>query len=71
MPADPPISPPPPENRPPLAPEEANVNNALHLQPLGSESVTSTPIASTAMGSLGNLDTFLQSLTQGLHHSPK
>jgi hypothetical protein len=56
---------------PPPAPEGANAHNALRLPPLCSQSVVSAPTPSTLMSSLGNLDTFIHTLNQELHHSPK
>jgi len=59
------------ENRIPSAPEGTNIDNGPFFRPLGPQSVTSAPTPSTAMSALGNLDTFIQSLTQELLHSPK
>jgi hypothetical protein len=59
------------ENHPPSAPEEVNVNNALHFPPLGSQSVAAIPTPSTPISSLRNLDNFIHTLNQELHHSPK
>ena len=62
---------PPPNSPPPSAPEGPNVENALHCPLVTSQSVTHTPTPSTPMSSLGNLNTFIHTLNQELHHSPK
>jgi hypothetical protein len=56
---------------PPSALEDANVDDALRLPPLCSQSVISAPTPRTAMSSLENLDTFIHTLRQELHHSSK
>jgi hypothetical protein len=63
----PPHPPPPPAP----APEGANVHNALNYPLMASQSVIYTPTTSTPMSSLGNLDIFLHTLKQELHHSSK
>jgi len=60
-----------PANYPLLTSHLLEEDNALHRQQLGSQSDIPTPTPSTAMCSLVNLDTFIQSLTQELLHSPK
>ena len=61
----------PPNSPPPSAPEGPNVDNAPRYPLLAFQSVIDTPTPSTPMSSLGNLDTFIHTLKQELHHSSK
>jgi len=56
---------------PPSALEEANADDALRLPPLSPQSIISAPAPRTGMGCLDNIDTFIHTLYQELHHSPR